>query len=329
MLARGGKRTKAPNWTPAEDEVVRTMYRAIGDVATAAMLPGRSLVSVQKRASALGCAIRPDWSPSEDKQLILLWESGLRLSAIAKQLGRPAHGVYNRALKLGMQAGCPQGFEYLSAAMQRAGFNSTDQLRRVLKWAGVQVHMALSQPKTRHVSWHHHYVDPTQVDEAVARWVRSETLVDAAKRHGISDMIMRKWLLRAGVIGARMGARTHRRVDPEVVDRVMAERKQKLVGGEPMAKDSEKRCYCGLKLGADGKCEYACPPEANPAHLREQRRKRLERDRAARAADRIGVTGADQRRMSDVTCAIDPIRAKERARWIRGATRSHGPGARR
>lgn len=221
---------RPPEWTDGEDEVIRRHYRSDGAAAVAALLPRRSIGAVQHRASVLGCTARPDWSPSEDKQLLMLWESGRVLQYIATRLGRPLHGVYNRAVKLGLAVGCPRGFEYLSDAVARCGLNSTTQLRRILDWAGVAIHEGLYQPK-RDASaraWHRHYVEPVAVDEAVAKWVRSETMQEAARRYGISGMIMRKWLLRAGVVEQRPRRMGPQRVETAVIDRVMRERALRL-----------------------------------------------------------------------------------------------------
>lgn len=241
------------DWSPAEDEILRRHYRTAGGAATAAMLPRRSRATVQKRASILGCVIRPNWSQADDTQLMNLWESGRALPSIAQRLGRSPTAVYKRAVRIGLHVGAPRGCEYLYASVQRTGFNSTAQLRRVLQWAGVEIYPALSDPKERkgrrRRQWHQHYVEPVAVDEAVARWVRSETVTDAAHRYGIADMTMRKWLLRAGVIESRTnGGRAPHRIEKEEIDRVMACRSRRLAelavfGRKPREGEYERGTY--------------------------------------------------------------------------------------
>lgn len=120
------------------------------------------------------------WTPEEDKSLGWWWGM-LTLEAIAKRLGRTASSVYFRAKAKGYGVGCPRGMEYLTNAARRCGYNERD-LRKILAWAGVQT----QRPWTIYEGARYAIVDPDRVDEAVAAWVKTDTLTNAAKRLGVT-----------------------------------------------------------------------------------------------------------------------------------------------
>jgi len=133
------------------------------------------------------------WTRDDVKLLRDLWGTAT-LETVAKKLGRSPLTVYYFATKAGLQRGCPQGFEYLTAAAKRTGFD-TGQLRAILASAGVKLRVAMALPKKRR---HYHVVSPDLVDEAVAAWMKLEGLPDAARRLGTTREVIRAALVAAG-----------------------------------------------------------------------------------------------------------------------------------
>lgn len=136
------------------------------------------------------------WTPREDERLVMLWGT-TTLATIARGLGRTQITVYDRARKLKLTCGVPRGMECLSAAAERCGF-TTWQIRRVLKSAKVKLHLAMARPRKRKTRKRFHFVDPIDVDAAVATWIGQETLHAAARRLGSTDEIVRRAVLAAG-----------------------------------------------------------------------------------------------------------------------------------
>lgn len=164
------------------------------------------------------------WTPREEKQFSDLWESGVRFHEIAAQLGRTRSGCRAKALKLGLQMNCPTGFEYLSTAAARTGFPNLDLFRKLLRSHGVVVQVAHSATPRKH--WRRHFVDPIEVDAAVAAWAQTETVANAARRRGLVPKTLRSWLRAAGLKGPKK-VRAKWRVTDEQVDRVVAEHRGK------------------------------------------------------------------------------------------------------
>jgi hypothetical protein len=164
------------------------------------------------------------WTPREDRDLSMSW--GLEaLSQLARRLGRTPITIYWRARKLGLRLGAPEGMEYLQHAAARAGY-TTGQLRRILRAADVTLRCTPSRPDAKRHGrglrpFHRfHYVDPIDVDDAVAAWCRQETTEGAARRHGVCGDTIRRLLLAAGHAPPRR-RKAHWRVDPELVDRLV------------------------------------------------------------------------------------------------------------
>lgn len=134
------------------------------------------------------------WTPREDARLRLLWGSA-PLARVAAELGRSSVTTYWRARRLGLPCGCPQGYEYLTDAARRSGF-TTDQLRAILRAAGVRLRVAMARPTG--ATRHYHYVDLERVDVVVVAWAGQETPEDAARRHGVSGNVVRSALRAAG-----------------------------------------------------------------------------------------------------------------------------------
>jgi len=215
-------------WTATEIAFLRDHYLVDGATRIARDLD-RTFSSVANRARRLGLLRKRRWTRGDDLKLELLWDT-TTLRGLSKKLGRTQATIYARAQKLGLGLGCPNGFEYLTAAAERTGFD-TGQLRVVLRAAGVKVRVAMARPGPRQSKRKYHYVPPEAVDEAVALWNRSETIESAARRHGVCGDSIRRWLDEARAAGASIPAEpTQRkarwRLPSDLIDRVVAEHVQ-------------------------------------------------------------------------------------------------------
>jgi transposase-like protein len=229
------------NWTKAEDGVLLARYVSDGAAACAREL-GRDVKALCKRARRLGLVRKARWSTRDDAILQENW-GDMDLRSIAKVLGRTELTTYWRAGHLGLARGCPQGFEYLTAAAERTGY-STDQLRRVLKWAAVPLRRTMSRPDV-HAPRTFHCVVPFDVDEALASWHKTEPIDVAARRHGLDGATLKRWLRDARDAGTQMPpeprkARVHWRIPSTTIDQVIAERHA-----------SETVRHAALRLGVD------------------------------------------------------------------------------
>ena len=217
---------RANLWTPEQDAVLRERYVRDGMNAVAAAV-GRAPESVINRAHKLGIVRKPQWTARDDEALRLNWGDH-DLGTLSRMLGRTQYAIYWRAGALGLARGCPDGYEYLACSATRTGYD-VPQLRRILKWAGVGIRVALSR-KDRPSTRRFHFVDPLDVDDAVAAWCKTEYIGSATRRHGLGAETLLRWLRAAQAAGVEMppeppGKRTHWRVPSDVIDRVVAERR--------------------------------------------------------------------------------------------------------
>lgn len=183
-------------------------------------------------------AKRP-WDATADALLRKLWVSAFGLDEMAAILKRTPKAVHHRASDLKLPAGAPPGHEILTRAAARVGY-APQQLREILAWARVPIHPVRAMPLRRsqatgkrHVVTNY-FVARDEVDQAVADWVATENIVDAARRHGMNGATLRRWLLTAcdqfgfkrREVGFRRTVTDHRRrqwrISPSVVDRVVA-----------------------------------------------------------------------------------------------------------
>lgn len=199
-------------------------YLKLGAAEVAKTL-GRSRVSVMKKARLVGVQSHRRWTADDDQHLASLWGT-MSIGHIARALGRTVATTYWRARKLGLPCGAPQGLEYITAAATRTGFETT-QLWRILRWARVRAVRSMSRP-TPGARYHFHVVDPLDVDDAVERWLATESVEAAARARGLVGDTLRKWIRAAGVPKPpRLKARKHWRIESTVIDRVIAERMAK------------------------------------------------------------------------------------------------------
>ncbi len=231
MLARGGraKRVNQP-WSRAENALICGLYQTAGVTALLPLLPRRNVATIRKQAQKLGVTTRALWSPAEEKRFTGWWQAGHSIEWMAAKLKRSPNALYVKATKLGI-LGVPQGYETLTKATRRTGFTSVPRMKALLRWAGVRMHLSRTFPRACHKGLYKtHFVDPFDVDEAVRRWLRLETVAYAAESRGIPHSTLYQWLVEDGVVHKVSGpCRRHHRFEAEVIDRVVAERRQQPV----------------------------------------------------------------------------------------------------
>lgn len=221
-MALQGLAAQFREWTPEEVAILRERYPTT-EAEEMARILDRSKTAVYRKATVLGLNLkRRKWTRADDNLLRFGWgEKGL--NAIAKELGRTALTVYHRARQLGLASGCPEGYEYLTHAAERTGYD-TGQLRVILLAHGAQLRRSLANPWSRKPGKATHYVDPLDVDEAVAAWHRTEVVHAAARARGLCSETLGRWLREAGI--AKTTPKKFRwRVPTDVIDRVVAERR--------------------------------------------------------------------------------------------------------
>lgn len=208
-------------WTEAADRVLRDRYVNDGAVAVAAAL-GRTTSSIHHRAIRIGVLRRRRWTAREDRQLRLDWGT-LSLKVIAASLGRHEPGVYSRAQDLGLCSQVPQGLELLSHAGVRTGFDPK-QLRVILAAAGHQPRPVTTRARQRSPRAHRWLVDSAELDMAIEEWLSTESLGAAARRSGVADSTLARWLVDGGVARPALRHKHHWRVPTATVDRIVAAR---------------------------------------------------------------------------------------------------------
>jgi len=204
-------------WTPAEDAAIRSRYIPEGAPGLAREF-GRTAVAVHHRANRIGVIRRRRFTAAEDRRIAMLWGE-MSLKELAKTIGRTPAVTYWRAQHMGLPLGCVQGLEYLTDSAKRTGF-TISTLRMILKWAGVGLRVSMSRPtKARR---HYHVVDPDDVNDAIERWLKTETLAAAAERLGVACATVERRLLASGnELPPKPAGKKRWRVPSDLVDEVM------------------------------------------------------------------------------------------------------------
>lgn len=211
-------------WTAAEKRRLEQAYTKGGIHAAKVALPDRGESGIYHMTQRLGLKRRRRWTTDDDERLRAQW--GLEdIYTIARNLGRTRLTVYWRAYELDLPLGCPEGWEYLSDAAARAGF-ATATLWRILRFSRVRVLHAYARNQGRR---HTHIVEPLDVDDAVAAWMQTETLTEAARRLDVNPESLHRWCETAGVILHRDGRikRSRMRADSTDFDRAVSEHRQR------------------------------------------------------------------------------------------------------
>lgn len=173
------------------------------------------------------------WTKKEDDLLAMHW-GYMPMRELAELVGRTQLAVYQRCRQLGVGGGCPNGFEYVSAAARRTGFD-LKTLRRVLRLGHVEIRRGGAKTD-EYTLRPRSFVESFEVDEAVKAWCQTEHIATAAARHGLSRLTLKSWLLEAKRKGVKMPAKParaqHWRIPSRTIDAIVAE---KLAGKERLA----------------------------------------------------------------------------------------------
>lgn len=212
---------RAGAWSPEEDAILRANYVKLGAARVAEML-GRTFYPVCHRARRLNLARRRRWTASDDRRLSMLW-GDLSLKGIAMSLKRSQGACITRAVTLGFDRGVQPGTATLTSEARRTGYHR-QTLQSILAWAAIEAQPRMSARKKSQTQRPGVY-ESDLVDDAVARWLASEVVSQAADRRGVS----RRVLIRAlAAVGVFQPPRTLKglwwRVPTETVDRVVGAR---------------------------------------------------------------------------------------------------------
>ncbi len=220
-------------------------------------LPGRTDRAIQDRATHLSQELKRGgrrWASEEDVILRREWGVLQQRALRQKLVGRSWVSIQWRASVLGLPLSS-QGWETLPTAEARAGYDQAT-LRRIVEWAndcarwihalslaaneirlshdlGGSFDPALADfgyvrtriydtPKSdrRGVKRRRLLVIPDEIDAAVARYCRMETVNAAARRLRVNSLTLKRYMVVAGWLV--QGARVHARLPPEVYDAVLA-----------------------------------------------------------------------------------------------------------
>lgn len=188
---------------------------------TRAMLVARQ---PKKRPGKKSARHKMHWTREEDAVLRREWgEVGQRV--LKKKLrGRSWRAIYRRARNLGLPQGLPQGSVALSSAAEILGLSSPDAVEALARRHGVPIrpHPHPHAPEgTRRHPWR--CVDLDDITAAMARETTDTEVVGAAaRRRGLYEATLRRWLVDAGEIrGDGNGGRWHR-LPSAVIDAVIA-----------------------------------------------------------------------------------------------------------
>lgn len=221
--ALGLARRRQPDWTAEESRLVAEMYPdRKRHAALRAALPRRTWSAITVHADRIKArCMPPRWSATEDRILREGWEELSMRTLMAKLRGRSRLAIYQRVTALGLRHGIPQGYESFAAACRRTGY-SREALEKILERGGVRRHR-LNAQRDAGLDYQT-FVEPDEVDAAIAAFMQTETVHAAAVARGLCDKTLRDWLVRAGVIGARV-PRAAVRLPTEAIDRVIEEKR--------------------------------------------------------------------------------------------------------
>lgn len=216
-----------PPWSPHEDAILREGYPKGGSLPLAKELQGRTLAAIRLRAAKLGLRsvkAYKRWTSNEDRLLRFDWGT-LSIDALAEKMNRTPIAIYDRAWVLGLERGCPQGYERFAVACRRTGYTER-QLRRICRFAGLHIRkMAWTRPDRKYRGYPHSWVvESPLVDEAIAKWNATETVTGAARARGVGPEWLRDRIVARGyfVWKTCAGKKAHWRVKSEDVDRIVA-----------------------------------------------------------------------------------------------------------
>lgn len=203
-------------WTPAEDAVLRADYGHIGGAREVAAKLGRTLDSVHRRAQRLKIHTHARWTNDDDRRLRNLWGE-YTVETIAKKLNRTTLATFQHAKEIGLKLGAPEGSEYLWHAAKRTGY-PVASLRMILKRSGVEMRRTMSRPTPGPKKRPCHFVDPFEVDQAIAAWLQTETLHAGAARRGIHADALERRLRGIEGVPQKPADKSHWRIPSRILD---------------------------------------------------------------------------------------------------------------
>jgi hypothetical protein len=220
-------------WTPQEVEDLRRITRRTNKKrcldwkAIAKRFPDRSRAAIYKQMHIHGMCNSLAWSAEEDRVLRDRWGEVTMVTLRKSLPGRTRNGIYERAQKLGLKAGVPQGLVSVKSLSEDPswGYDYYKTLK-ILEAHGARVRaFSYAGKGVGGVKC----VDPHDAREAAEAWekriaderVGKETPKEAAKRLGVREETMRGWLTLEGLMPPVSGS-TKRRffAPPDVFDRV-------------------------------------------------------------------------------------------------------------
>lgn len=222
---------RPPLWTPRDLDDLRAICgnrktRILDWKKLHERFPNRSDYSIYKKIQLIGIGRPRSWSSREDEILRLNWND-MSVKLLRRYLpGRTRIAVYERARKLGLSAGTPQGMVSVKALSEDPswGYDYYKTLR-ILKSASVGIRSFGYTGKKRGVR----YVELDEAHQAAAEWERrvaeervgKETPKEAAARLRLREGTLRNWLSYEGLMPPkRREVKRKFWALPEVFDRV-------------------------------------------------------------------------------------------------------------
>ena len=192
--------------------------------------PRRTRAAIAKQMVIQGFTVNKFWTRKEDKTLKDYWNERQSFSLLLRLPGRTMQGIYDRARKLGLYAGVPQGMVSVKSLSldPKWGYDYYSTIK-ILKTAGVEI-VRLAYTSQKHRAGRR-YVDETEAQDAAAQWEKNragvETVMQAALRLGMRTPTLWEWLTLEGLVspkipGSRGGTGRRFMAPPEVYDRVNA-----------------------------------------------------------------------------------------------------------
>lgn len=205
---------KPISWTPAEDAILKSMYKGIrkrgGWERLLARLPGKERGGCKRRARKLGLHVRRKWRAEEDRLILSSWADGA-VTTMSSKLSRTWNSISGRAKRLGLSTRW-QGFITVNAAAKRLGY-PRETAKRIFQKVGVPMFPRASSvggPKGNHLM-----VDWDVAREGVLKWESWETILQAAERLNVSDVTVERWVRKEKL---QLGKGVRLRMAPEKYD---------------------------------------------------------------------------------------------------------------
>lgn len=174
------------------------------------------------------------WTQEEEQRLRASWQEygyrGLR----AQFPDRTWAAIYQKAEVMKLPFGIPQGHVSLSEAARICGVY-VPTLRRILAARSVLVRSCYPEPprskrsvakndNAKPFTQKREFIDPDDARDAMEWWLGTETPLAASKRTGVGASTLWTWLVQANQITkTETGSRKAHRVDPAVVDAIVAQ----------------------------------------------------------------------------------------------------------